>query len=248
MKKTMAGICALTLAMLACNLLNNELTRPPQSQSAIATVVAETMQAVQTTSLTTPVVEDLGTPTSNPPSPTAAPMVVVKSAVSCRSGPAQTYKNVSDLKPDQSEPVLGKDPSGQYWLIQISSGTCWVEAQSVEIKGSTQNVPELTPPPVSAGGVPTQPGNLFYNYSCTSLTQASITLTWRDVADNETGYRVYRNGSSIADLPANSTEFTDNTTRGSGSVFSYSVEAYNDVGASARRSTGDFRLSNCSNP
>jgi len=247
MKKCLAGICALALAVLACNLYNREVPHSPQSKSAVATAVAQTMQSVQSVSLNTPT-EIHATPTSITPSMTATPMVVVQAAASCRNGPADTYKNVVDLKPGQSEAVIGKDPSGQYLLIQIPSGTCWVASQSVTIKGNTQNVPELTPPPSSTGGVPAQPGKLTYSYSCASITQAAITLTWNDAADNETGYRVYRDGSQVAELPANSTTYTDNTSRGSGSTFSYSVEAFNDVGASGQRNTGSFRLTGCANP
>ena len=247
MKKYLAGICMLALAVTACNLNSKEVTRSPQSKSAIDTVVAQTMQAFQSTPLATPT-EMLLPPTSISPSPTALPKLVVNAATPCRSGPAETSKSVVDLNPNQSETVIGKDPSGKYWLVQISSGTCWVAAQSVTVTGNTQNVPELTPPPATAGGVPAQPGSLFYSYSCASSTQATITLTCRDVADNETGYRVFRNGSQIVDLPANTTTYTDDTSRGSGSTFTYNVEAYNDVGSSSRRTTGSIRLDNCANP
>ena len=98
-------------------------------------------------------------------------------------------------------------------------------AQEVAITGNTQNIPTVTPPPSTTTGVPDAPSNLSYSYQCASLTEAAITLTWKDVANDESGYRVYRDDNLIAELPANSTTYTDNTSRSPGSVFSYSVEA-----------------------
>ena len=238
----------MTFALLACN-LNKELTSSSQNQSAIATVVAQTMQAVQSASPTAPTVFDTPTlPTLMTPSPSATPMAVIKTIAPCRSGPAETYKSITDVNPNQNAAVLGKDAAGDYWLIVSPSGECWVAAQSVTITGNTQTIPELTPPPLTPAGVPAEPGSLFYSYSCPSLTEADITLTWKDVANDETGYRVYRNGSPITELPANSTTYTDDTSRSSGSTFSYSVEAFNSIGASAQRKTGSFNLSNCASP
>jgi hypothetical protein len=60
-------------------------------------------------------------------------------------------------------------------------------------------------------------------------------LTWADNADNETGYRVYRDNQQIVELSANSKTYTDNTTITVGTSISYSVEAFNEAGASEQR-------------
>ena len=224
MKKLLAGIGALALAALACSFVNQELMPASPSRSAIATVVAQTMQAVESASPTVPTV--FNTPILMTPSPSATPKAVIKTNTQCRSGPGENYQSITDISPNQNVFVLGKDSSDNYWLIQISSGECWVAAQDITIMGNTQNIPEVTPPPLTPAGAPAEPGSLFYNYACPSLTEATITLSWKDVANDESGYRVYRNGALIADLAANSTTYTDNTSRGSGSVFSYSVEAF----------------------
>lgn len=245
MKKLLAGICILTLAVLACNLVDKELTPSSPSRPAIATAVAQTMQAAEGASPTAPTVFD--TPPLMTPSPSATPMAVVKAIAYCRSGPAETYKSVTNVNPNQIAAVLGKDSAGDYWLIEIASAECWVAAQDVAISGNTQNIPTVTPPPSTATGVPAAPSSLTYSYSCPSLTEATITLTWKDAANDESGYHVYRDENLIADLPANSTTYTDNTSRSPGSVFSYSVEAYNSVGASGQRTTGSFRVTGCAN-
>ena len=246
MRKPLAGIWALMFAALACNAINQAWTTSSPSQSAVATVVAQTMQAVERAAGTPSAA--LATPALTSPSPSATPMAVVKAVSYCRTGPGENYKSLTDLKADQEAALLGKDETGDYWLIVSPAGECWVAAQDVAITGSTQNVPEVTAPPSTSQGVPAAPGSLYYNYSCASLTQAAVTLTWQDAADNETGYRVYRNGTLLAELPANSTTYTDDTSRGPGRIFSYSVEAFNSSGTSPQRTTGGFRLSNCANP
>ncbi len=244
MRKLLTAISILTLATLACS-IQVDLTPSSQSQSAIATVVAQTMQAVESATAATPVV--FNTPTLATPSPSATPMAVIKAITYCRSGPGENYKSIADLNPNQAAVVIGKDSAGDYWLIVSPSGECWVAAQYVAITGNTQNIPEVTPPPSTPAGVPATPGSLFFIYSCPSLTEVTITLTWKDVANDESGYHVYRNGILIAELPANSTTYTDNTSRSSGSIFSYSVDAFNNIGSS-KPTTQSFRLSNCTNP
>ncbi|MEJ2552207.1 MAG: hypothetical protein P8Z34_16160 [Anaerolineales bacterium] len=59
-----------------------------------------------------------------------------------------------------------------------------------------------------------------------------VTLSWTDQADDETGYRVYRDGKLIAKLSANATSYQDTLT--SEYYHVYSVEAYNEAGSSAR--------------
>src|SRR5271157_6647963 len=196
MKKLLAGICVSALAALACNFANQKLMPSSLSQSAIATIVAQTMQAVESAAPTASTV--FNTPSlSMTPSPSATPMAVIQASTYCRSGPAETYKSITTVNPNQNAAVLGKDPSGNYWLIETSSGDCWVAAQYVAITGNTQAIPELTPPPLTPAGVPAEPGSLFYSYSCPSPTEATITLTWKDVANDESGYHVYRNGASL---------------------------------------------------
>lgn len=60
----------------------------------------------------------------------------------------------------------------------------------------------------------------------------SVMLGWVDVADNEEGYRVYRDGALIATLGANASGYTDQPAYGG--PYTYGVEAYNSTGASAR--------------
>lgn len=69
-----------------------------------------------------------------------------------------------------------------------------------------------------------------------------VELSWSDNSSTECGFRVYRDGSEIADLSANTTELCDQGAS-TNSSHDYYVEAYNDVGANSSStitvSTGD---------
>jgi hypothetical protein len=62
-----------------------------------------------------------------------------------------------------------------------------------------------------------------------------VTLQWIDTADNEAGFKVFRDGALLATLPANSTSYVDDPPFGG--PYTYEVLAYNDGGNSAKAST-----------
>jgi len=94
--------------------------------------------------------------------------------------------------------------------------------------------------------LPTAPTNLAQNRSCSEYFQGltpkwkeEVTLTWQASA-NQTGYKIYKNGSSISTIPATSTSYhiTLNYDVGTGGPLydNFGVEAYNSGGASQRPS------------
>jgi CSLREA domain-containing protein len=66
---------------------------------------------------------------------------------------------------------------------------------------------------------------------CTSLLY-SLTLEWTDMADNETGFRIYRDGQLVATLGANVELYSESPPRGA--AHTYGIEAFNSDGASSR--------------
>lgn len=52
-------------------------------------------------------------------------------------------------------------------------------------------------------------GLVFTNQVCDGSTGLSISLSWNDNANNENGYRVYRDGVLVATLAANSTTYSE---------------------------------------
>jgi RNA polymerase sigma-70 factor (ECF subfamily) len=90
--------------------------------------------------------------------------------------------------------------------------------------------PTLTDTPKPSPPAP--PAQLqIANKVCTD-TEYSVTLGWMDVANNEDGYRVFRDGQLIATLGKNSTGYKDNPP-GSG-PYTYGVESFNLAGTSSR--------------
>lgn len=78
--------------------------------------------------------------------------------------------------------------------------------------------------------VPARPENLTYTFECT-VGGVSITLTWRDSANNEDGYRVYRDGNQVKELSAGATSYIDSAPRVDG-YYTYTVVAFNTAGES----------------
>ncbi len=83
------------------------------------------------------------------------------------------------------------------------------------------------------GSVPAAPSGLQ-----AKAAPRGVSLTWNDVAYNETSYQVYRSLHDslsyvlLTSLPANSTSFTDTTTSGS-TLYYYKVNALNQYGTGA---------------
>ena len=123
-----------------------------------------------------------------------------------------------------------------YWIVQTDAGPCWVAGQFVTPAGNVSAVPTVTVPPTPEGGIPAAPAFLKENgwtFFCKPDGSTDITLSWSDKADNETGYRVLRNGDLIAELPANSTFYSETITLLSGQSVGYQIQAYNEIGAAS---------------
>jgi hypothetical protein len=91
------------------------------------------------------------------------------------------------------------------------------------------NVGVLTTVGASSSGKLPAPADLRYTYDCTTGV-VEITLIWLDKANNEDGYRIYRDGKKLTDLPAGSTTY-DDVVPASGS-YQYTVASFNLSGES----------------
>ena len=94
----------------------------------------------------------------------------------------------------------------------------------------------MTPPAPPTQSPPAAPGNLRYIFFCTLAGELTTDLTWSDKADNEQGYRVFRNGTLIATLPANATAFSETINININDTLTYSVGAFNAAGSSSQPS------------
>jgi hypothetical protein len=127
--------------------------------------------------------------------------------------------------------IVGYFPPS-YWVVNSPAGNCWISAEFVTPSGSFQAVPTVTAPPTPDGGAPKAPSfpQNGWSYVCPSFGQIDVTFNWNDNADNETGYRIYRNDEVIEELPANSRTFSESVTIQPGQSLTYRIEAYNLIG------------------
>jgi hypothetical protein len=158
------------------------------------------------------------------------PMASVGEVTNCRKGPATSYERVTQIMPLESVKIIGFFPPN-YWVVSTKDGDCWLSGEFTTPSGSFAAIPTVPAPATPQGGAPdaatfSKNGWTFYCYS----GQADITLSWNDNAKNESGYRILRNGETVAELPANSTYFAETTSLLSGQNVGYQVQAYNQAG------------------
>jgi hypothetical protein len=165
-------------------------------------------------------------------------MLKVNESTNCRSGPGQSFEILYTFLPGASVEIVGAYPQGGYWVVKLpdSQDTCWIWGEYSTATGSHWTVPSMTPPAPPTQSPPAAPGNLHYNYFCTLAGQMTTDLTWTDRADNEQGYRVFRNGTLIATLPANATSFSETISININDTFTYSVGSFNTAGSSSQPS------------
>ncbi len=84
------------------------------------------------------------------------------------------------------------------------------------------------------------PGEPRYTYDCSGGV-TRINITWRDEADNESGYRIYRDGIPLVDLPAGATVYEDIAP--APGAYQYVVAAFNKEGESTTKL--NVETSNC---
>lgn len=235
-------------AVFACNLPGAAKTPAADDQAATAveatlmegilggadTPVAVTFSPIPRNPSKIPTIETTASSTVTPTY--SVPMLVVREKTNCRAGPGQDYEIVATYLPNAKMEIIGNYGIANYWLVKSPDspkGQCWLWGEFVEVSGSYWAVPSVTPPPTAAPRPPTAPTFQSWNFQCEYNgvnLNLTVTLTWADKSNNETGFRIFRDGSLIADLPANSTVYIDSTTVNSGQSVIYRVEVYNPAG------------------
>ncbi len=224
----------LLLMLAACNLPAVQVNQGISPVDQAATIVAMTLQAQGLPTSAGPAATPFASPV--PPTPTVKPTLYINANdAKCRSGPGPDFKVIASFNLGTTVDLIAKDTADGYWIVKdpTSADLCWIQAQDATPSGSFDLLPEITPQ-VSTQNVPASPTIFYPNFFC-DTTSLTTTLTWNDVADNENGYRLYRGGIQIADLPANSTTFNETISFTFGSQTTYAVEAYNDAGTSPQK-------------
>ena len=164
-----------------------------------------------------------------PPPAEALPSFVFTQPANCRSGPNTVYPAVEIGQTGEQAEIQGiSDPPGWYYLLLPDGYTrCFVAGSNGDITGSVAGLPVIPAPPLPTP--PPAPVLNVSNQTCTAF-QYIVRLSWKDV-ESETGYRVYRDGTLIATLGADTSTYDDISP--TYSSHSYQVEAYNAHGAAA---------------
>lgn len=235
--KLLAALC-LIFAILACNVPG--ITPPLSVNDQAATAIALTLQSqptageipVTSTSTLTPLPTVFSTATSAVTvtiTPTySTPMLTVVEQTNCREGPGQDYQILFSYVPNRKLEIIGRYDPTNFWLVKApesKTGICWLWGEYVKVEGSYWMVPTVTPPATATQAPPAAPSITKWDFSC-SGGNMTFTVTWVDKATNETGYRIFRNGEQVAELPANSTSFTETIAMESGQDASYYLQVY----------------------
>jgi len=239
-RSILAGI-VLIASILACNTPSAEQVQPPSDAQTAAALTVEALLAPSVTvtvhqesatsvpATLTPTVGSTGTIT-----PTySVPMLKVLQQTNCHMGPGQDYEVVYTYLQWKELEIVGAYPQENYWLVkspESPTGTCWLWGKYVEVSGSYWVVSSVTPPPTATIPPPQAPV-IEWEYFCSYATDdIDVSLKWKDVATNETGYRIIRNGQVVAELPANSTSYNETIDLVAGEKTIYEVEVFNSTG------------------
>ena len=228
------------LVLSACNFPEDSAA----SQELMMTAAALTVESALKTPLATPTLADTpeavaggtqgATPQISTPSLSGQAMASVGDVTNCRSGPGTNYERITQILPADQVSIIGFFPPN-YWIVNTALGQCWLSGEFTTPSGNFAAVPTVTAPPTPEGDIPEAPtfSKNGWTFSCYGPGSADISLAWNDKANNETGYRVLRNGELAAELPANSTTFAETIALNSGQSVGYQVQAYNLIGASS---------------
>ena len=244
----------LVIALSACNLPTESGNGDSGStEEAPIDDLALTVTAQAVLLQNSPTPEFTATPqfTSTPENTAtpSVPQVSVSVNTNCRTGPGVVYDLLGGLNIGQIAEVVGKSSSTGYWIIKLpgSNTICWLFPQHATVTGNTANLPEYPVPPTPTPSLPAAPTNFKVDDKTCNINgltlkyDVTVKLTWNDVANNESGYRIYENGTEIVALAADVTSYTYNTTipivppPGSPAVFTYAIEAYNSAGKSSQK-------------
>jgi hypothetical protein len=227
----------LCILMAACN-----YPAPSGDNTLIneaGTAVALTMAANPTETIEDPI-----SPTSTPTmtgtpgatiTPTySVPMLNVNENTNCRSGPGQSFDILVTILAGKSVEIVGKDEAENYWVVQLDGmdNPCWIWGEFSNATGSYWTVPVMTPPATQAPNSPEAPSIANWEYTCAS-GNVTVTIKWNDRADNESGYRIYRNDELVTELPPNSNSFTEVVQVEDNEELTYRIEVFNVAGASS---------------
>jgi hypothetical protein len=181
MRSVILTALASLIAMLACNMPLIQEPAPPPSidtipsepDSAEIEPQAQLPPPSETpTQTTTPTITE--TPTITPTFTPEIPKARVTRNTNCRTGPGTEYDIVYILLVGEEAEIIARSSIQNYVIVEVPDGsgrTCWLWMQYGEMSGSTEGLPERTPPPT-----PTPALSFSFNFDSmgTCLTSENV--------------------------------------------------------------------------
>lgn len=181
--------------------------------------------------------DDVPLPSGEMPAQPSTPLIRFVTNAFCRKGPSTEYDTAAAYEQGREEELIGRSEPGRplWWYTALR---CWVSDSTGETKGPVDELPIYPAPPLPEPvSPPESPARLnLSDFICDSKLYR-VSIEWLDRADDEDGYRVYRDGALIATLGANANGYTDDPPRPG--PHTYGVEAINEGGASTRETISD---------
>jgi hypothetical protein len=196
---------------------------PSKMPTLTSTAILINTPSLTTTSTSTSTPSRTPTPTITPSPTPCIPQIEFNQDANCRYGPSTQYEVVTSFLEGQKVKIVGRNGTDpRWWLVEIpnySSSQCWVSdtlgnASCTQDKVDIVQAPQL--PPAAPGGLVVTKNGYCY-----------IQISWNDVS-GEDGYRIYRDGTLLVELPANTTYY-----QGVSSDYnshSFYIQAYNTSG------------------
>lgn len=232
MKKILGLALVAGIFLSSCNLPAAGAPDPQVATAAALTVQAAINSSEATQPLASPASSGSESITVTPTY--SKPVASVGDVTNCRTGPGVNYERVTQILPGTSVDIVGFFPPN-YWIVSTSAGNCWVSGEFTTPVGSYLAVPTVPPPATPQGGSPDNISLQKWDISCDYVkNEASVIIRWAD-KDGETGYRVIRNNEQVAELAANSTEFTETITLLAGQSVGYSIVVFNGAGSNSSK-------------
>lgn len=238
------ALISLCLLLTACNMPFLNSSPEDDLNTQAATLVALTLNAHsptathENTPLPTPTLAVTRTPTPTITPTYSVPMLTVNEPTNCRTGPGQSYEILFTLLPGAKVEIVGNYPTNNYWTVKVQglAEPCWMWGEYVTLSGSHWTVPTVVPPATLPPSPPTAPSLSSWDYLCGysgSGPNATVNLKWTDRAENESGYRIYRNDKLVTELPPNSSAYSEVVDVEAGENIVYRIEVFNSAGASS---------------
>jgi len=242
--RTTLTLSVLIASILACNLPTAEQVLPPSDAQTAAALTVEALlspsvTAASTATMRQSIMAATISPTNTPKgtiTPTySVPILMVREQTNCRTGPGQDYEILFTYLAGKKLEILGRYDPGNFWLVKSDespTGSCWLWGEYVDVTGSYWVVTSVTPPPTVTKAPPQAPSIQKWDFFCSTASgEMTITILWTDKASDETGYRIIRDDVAVADLPANSTTYTETILLATGESSTYFIEVYNSTGS-----------------